>query len=81
MEGITGIAFFTALAVVGLAIAAFGSALGQSRAAAAALDAIWRQPEAAGRIQTVLILSLAFLESLTLFTFALAFLFAGRVAG
>ncbi|MFO7274909.1 MAG: ATP synthase F0 subunit C [Bacillota bacterium] len=78
---ITGIAFFSALAVIGLAFAAFGSALGQSRAAAAAMDAIWRQPEAAGRIQTALILSLAFIESLTLFTFALAFLFAGRVAG
>lgn len=79
MEGITGIAFFCTLAVIGLAIAAFGSAIGQSRAAAAAFDALWRQPEVAGRIQTVLILSLAFLESLTLFTFALAFLFAGRV--
>lgn len=78
---ITGIAFFSALAVIGLAFAAFGSALGQSRAAVAAMDAIWRQPEAAGRIQTALILSLAFIESLTLFTFALAFLFAGNVAG
>ncbi len=63
-------AYFTALALVigfGLPIAVLSAAMGQAKAAASALDGIARQPEAAGRIQTTMILSLAFIESLVLF--------------
>lgn len=61
---------------VGLAIgmAALGSALGQGNAAARAMEGIARQPEASGNIQTVLLLSLAFMEALTLFSFVIAIL-------
>lgn len=60
-------------AVVALAIAAASSANAQGRTASAAMDALWRQPEAAGRIQTLMMLALAFMEALTLFVLVVAF--------
>jgi len=61
---------------VGLAIglAALGSALGQGNAAASAMEGIARQPEASGEIRTTLLLALAFMEALTLFSFVIAIL-------
>ena len=76
----TGVALFAALAVIGLAAAAIGAATAQGRAAAAASEAIARQPEAFSNIQTSMILSLAFIESQTLFVFAMIFILAGRVS-
>jgi F-type H+-transporting ATPase subunit c len=46
--------------------------MGQGRASAAALEGISRNPGAAGRIQTPMILGLALIESLVLFSFAVA---------
>jgi len=46
--------------------------LGQGRAVSSAVDAIGRQPGAAQRIQVVMILGLAFMESLALFVFVMA---------
>jgi F-type H+-transporting ATPase subunit c len=51
----------------GVALAAFGCGLGQGRAVAAALEGAARQPEAAGRLQTLMIVGLAFIESLTIY--------------
>jgi len=61
---------------VGLAIglAALGSALGQGNASASAMEGIARQPEASGEIRTTLLLALAFMEALTLFSFVIAIL-------
>ena len=56
-----------------IGLAALGGALGQGRAAAAALEGISRNPGAAARIQTPMILGLAFIESLVLFAFLIAF--------
>jgi F-type H+-transporting ATPase subunit c len=50
-----------------VAVAAVAGALSQARAIAAGLEGIARQPEAAGRIQTLLIIGLAFIESLTIY--------------
>ena len=55
-----------------VALAAFGSAYGQGIAARAAMEGTARQPEAAGDIRTTLILALAFIEALTLFSFVIA---------
>jgi F-type H+-transporting ATPase subunit c len=52
---------------LGVAIAAFGAAIGQGRVGAAALEGIARQPEAAGRIQTAMIIALALIESLAIY--------------
>jgi len=59
-------------AAIGLGIAACGSALGQGKATASALDAIARQPEAKGSITQILILGLAIIESLTLYSLLIA---------
>lgn len=54
---------------LGMAIAASIGALSQSRAIWRAVEAIARQPEAGGRIFTALIIGLALIETLVLFTF------------
>ena len=52
---------------LGVPIAAAGAALGQGKIGAAALEAVGRQPEAAGRIQMVMIIALALVESLAIY--------------
>src|SRR5688572_17398209 len=64
---------------IAIGLAVLGGATGQGRAAAAALEGISRNPGAAGRIQTPMILGLALIESLVLFAFGIAFLLYGRV--
>ncbi len=59
--------------------AVIGGALGQGRAAAAALEGISRNPGAAPRIMTPMILGLALIESLVLFAFLIAFQLQGKV--
>jgi F-type H+-transporting ATPase subunit c len=65
----------------GLAIglAALGGTLSQGRATAAALEGISRNPGAADRIQTPMILGLALIESLVLLAFVVAFLLQGKI--
>ena len=58
---------------VGFAIAVFGGALGQSRIGASACEGAARNPGAAGRIQTMMILGLALIESLVLFALLVIF--------
>jgi F-type H+-transporting ATPase subunit c len=57
----------------GFAIAAGLGALGQGRVAAAAAEGAARNPGAAGRIQTMMILGLALIESLVLFALLVVF--------
>jgi F-type H+-transporting ATPase subunit c len=63
----------------GVAIAAFGCGLGQGKAVAAALEGAARQPEAAGRLTTLMILGLAFIESLTIYALIFGFQLAGKL--
>jgi F-type H+-transporting ATPase subunit c len=49
---------------IGFAIAVFGGALGQSRIGAAACEGAARNPGASAKIQTMMILGLALIESL-----------------
>lgn len=57
----------------GFAIAAGLGALGQSRIASSAVEGAARNPGAAGRIQTMMILGLALIESLVLFALLIVF--------
>lgn len=66
-------------AAIAIGLAVLGGGLGQGRAAAAALEGISRNPGAAPRIQTPMILGLALIESLVLFAFAIAFLLQGKI--
>ena len=64
----------------GVAIAAVGGGLGQGRAASAALDGICRNPGSADKVFTPLLLSLAFIESLVIFTLVVALIVSGKMA-
>jgi len=57
----------------GFAIAAGLGALGQGRIAASAVEGAARNPGAAGRIQIIMIIGLALIESLVLFTLVVVF--------
>jgi len=61
-------------ACVGFAIAVVGGAIGQSKIGAAACEGAARNPGAAGRIQTMMILGLALIESLVLFALLIVFI-------
>ncbi|MBU2510610.1 ATP synthase F0 subunit C [bacterium] len=62
-----------------IGIAAFGGALGQSRAAAAALEGIGRNPGSADKIFTPMIISLALIESLVIYALLIAFMLFGKI--
>lgn len=64
---------------LGIAIAAFGGALGQGRAAASALEGIARNPEAAGKVMTPMIIALALVESLVIYALVIAFMLVGKI--
>jgi F-type H+-transporting ATPase subunit c len=64
---------------IAIGLAVLGGATGQGRAAAAALEGISRNPGAAPRITTPMILGLALIESLVLFAFVIAFLLQGKI--
>ncbi len=54
-------------AALGVGIAALGCGIGQGIATGKAAEGIARQPEAGGKIQTMLIIGLAFMESLVIY--------------
>ena len=60
--------------------AAMASAFGLSRAVSAALDAIARQPEAGGQIQTAMIIGCALIEALTIYVLVIAFVLQGKIS-
>jgi len=64
---------------LGIAIAAFGGAMGQGRTASSALDGIARNPGAAGKIFTPMILGLALIESLVIYSLIISFLLLGKL--
>ncbi|GGH11282.1 ATP synthase F0 subunit C [Silvibacterium dinghuense] len=61
---------------IGMGIAAGLCGVGQGKATASATEAIARNPGARSGIQLLLVLGLAFIESLTLFTLVVIFLTA-----
>ena len=66
-------------AALAVAIATIGPGIGQGIAASKAMEAIARQPEATGDIRTSLILSLAFMEALTIYGLLIAFMILGNM--
>lgn len=74
--------FQTALAFalpLGVGIAAIGSGLGLGRAVGSAMEAMGRQPEAAGKIQLGMIIGCALIEALTIYALVTMFVFQGKV--
>ncbi len=62
-----------------MALSTIGPALGQGKTASAAMEAIARQPEAAGDIRSTLILSLGLMEALTIYGLLVAFMLVGKI--
>jgi len=60
-------------AALAIGLAAFGGALGQGKAAAAALEGIARNPTASGKILVPMIIGLALVESLVIYALLVAF--------
>ena len=63
----------------GLAIAAFGGAISQSNAIAKAVDAVARQPEAGARIQGMMIIGLALIETLVIYMLLICFMWGSKI--
>jgi len=59
---------------IAYAIAVFGCALAQGKATVAACEGLARNPGSAAAIRLALILGLVFIESLSLYTFAVLYL-------
>lgn len=66
-------------AALAIALPALGGALGQGRAATAALEGIARNPGASGKIFVPMILGMALIESLVLFGLIMAFILSGKI--
>ncbi len=72
----TGIAYAAALAI---GMAAFGGALGQSMGIKSALDSIGRNPSAANKITTPMIIGLAMIESLVIYALVIALMLVLKI--
>lgn len=69
----TGVDWIDVAASLGLGFAALGCGIGQGKATASACEGMARNPGIAGAIRITLIIGLAFIESLTLYVVARAF--------
>ncbi|GIW42452.1 MAG: hypothetical protein KatS3mg076_3029 [Candidatus Binatia bacterium] len=79
-EGGTGQSGWVAIAAgLAVAVAAVGAAFGQGRAVAAAMESIGRNPNSADRIQTPMIIGLAFMEALAIYGLVIAFFLQGKI--
>ena len=64
---------------LGLGLAALGSGLGLGKAVAGAMEAMGRQPEAAGKIQVAMVIGCAFIEALTIYALVTVFVLQGKI--
>jgi F-type H+-transporting ATPase subunit c len=80
MDGATSIKVFCAMAsALAIAIAAFGGALSQSKAIVAGLKGIARNPAAAGKLTTTMIIGLALIESLVIYALVVSLILVFKV--
>jgi F-type H+-transporting ATPase subunit c len=66
MDPATSVGYLNLLPLA-VGVAAIGSGIGLGRAVGSAMEAMGRQPEAAGKIQTAMIIGAAFIEALTIY--------------
>ncbi len=65
------------LAAIGAGLAVIGAGLGIGKVGGSAMEAIARQPEAASKIQTAMIIAAALVEGVALFGVVVSFLVNG----
>ncbi len=66
------------LAAIGAGIAVFGAAFGIGKIGSSAMEGIARQPEAASKIQTAMIIAAALIEGVALFGVVVALSSIGK---
>lgn len=76
-DGATNMGLFGLGAGLAMGLAVLGGGLGQGLAARAMLESVSRNPRAASKLNAPFYVGMAFIESLVLFTFAIAFLLQG----
>jgi len=64
---------------IAVSIAGLGGGVGMGIAGGKAIEAIARQPEVGGDIRTLLFISLAFIETLTIYGLLIAFMLVGKM--
>ena len=75
----TDSAIIAIAAAISIAFSTIGPAFGQGKTAAAAMESIARQPDAAGEIRSSLIISMAMMEALTIYGLLIAFMLVAKV--
>jgi len=79
--GITDKAWYAIASAFVLGLAAAAGTTAQGKAAAAAFEGIARNPAAADKMLVPMILGLALIESLVIFSFVISILIQGNIAG
>ena len=74
----TDSAIIAIAAAISIAFSTIGPAMGQGKTAAAAMESIARQPDAAGDIRSSLIISMAMM-ALTIYGLLIAFMLVAKV--
>jgi F-type H+-transporting ATPase subunit c len=69
---------YGSIAAIGAGLAVLGAGIGIGRIGGSAMDAIARQPEAYGKIQTAMIISAALIEGVALFGVVVGLLGAAK---
>ena len=75
----TSSAIIALAAAIAVALSTLGPGIGQGIAASKAMEAIARQPEAAGNIRSSMIIALALMEALTIYGLLIAFMLIGKM--
>jgi F-type H+-transporting ATPase subunit c len=65
-------------AAIGAGLAVIGAGFGIGRIGGSAMDAIARQPEAQGKIQSTMLIIAALVEAVALFALVICFLIQGK---
>ncbi len=75
----TSSAIIALAAAIAVALSTLGPGIGQGIAASKAMEAMARQPEAAGNIRSSMIIALALMEALTIYGLLIAFMLIGKI--
>ncbi len=74
-----GEGLFAIAAALAICLSAFGAAIGQGMVGSKAVESMARQPEMAGKLQTVMILAMALLETLAIYGLLIAFILINKI--
>ncbi|MGH8014273.1 MAG: ATP synthase F0 subunit C [Candidatus Binataceae bacterium] len=64
---------------IGIGVAALGCGIGQGKLAASAMESIGRNPNSTNQLFVPMIIGLAFVESLTLYSLVISFILQGKM--